>query len=699
MIIIAGLMMMSLGCSNNRTLSPSAHDGRLILKGKNFENGEPIKLKGDWEFYWNKLLTPKDFNSGSQPHSKYMTLPHSWNGLSLNGKQLNGMGYATYRLNILLDKSMTKQELALKMPNINFSYKLWIDGKLVTEVGKVGMNRESTIPKITTELIPFYPKDKSLELVIQVANFHHQRGGITNNILLGVADQLIRTNSLSIASELFITGSILSIGIYHLMLFWRRKTDKAPLFFGLFCLIWGIRTLFVGEVILTKIFPEISWEFELKYEYLSLFIGTYIFAKYIQSMYPDEIPKRFCQIAGTISLFFSVIACFTPARVFTHTLLAYEIYTVFYLIILLSIIVRAALHKREGALLLSVVSVLSFLTVINDFLYYAEKLLIGNLSPLGLFIFTLAQMYILSNRFANSFIKIEEVSYELKESNEKLFELTKSLEDRVNIRTLQLAESNQILQKTNEELINSQESRRKLLSYISHDLKNPITTILGYTRAVIDQVNPAKVDTYLKYIYEKTLHLHQMLKDLYDLSQLENRNFSFHMHELELGTYLHEFYEKYKLFVTDAELHFLLDISDEVEGLMINIDPDRIEQVLYNLISNSVKFTKPGGTISMYSKLYLDSEGTSSTIQIKITDTGIGISKENLPYIFEREFKDYPKELMSQEGSGLGLAICKEIIEFHGGKVWAESIPNKGSSLCFTLPLAVKNGRKNEHWG
>lgn len=687
LVVFIALIAFSTSYVNATSLSPVAEEGILSLEGWNFSNQDPLKLKGDWEFYWNELLSPQDLEHTTYPQVNYIHLPHSWNGYVLNGKPLAGKGYATFRLNILLDESMVGQELALKMQNINFSYKLWIDGDLVTEVGNVGSDRTTTTPKITTELIPFYSKDESIELVIQVANFHHQRGGIANHILFGDADQLIKQTSLKVASEMFITGSIISIGIYHLMLFGRRRSDKAPLFFGLFCLIWGVRTLFVGEVILTQIFPEFPFEIELKYEYMAFFIGAHIFAKYIQSMYPDELPDRFCQISRFVSLSFSFVALLTPARIFTHTLLAFEIYTVVYLIVLLIIIFKAALHKREGALLLSVVAIFSFLTVINDFLYYAEKLLIGNLSPLGLFIFTIAQMYILSNRFANAFSRIEEVSVELKETNEELLDLTKTLEDRVKIRTVQLAESNQILQKTNEELIRSQESRRKLLSYITHDLKSPITSIVGYAKAVIDKINPEKFETHLNYIHDKTLQLNQMLNDLSDLSQLENRSFRFQMIDVKIDDYLRRIYEKYELCVTDAGIHFQLDLAKEIEGIVIKMDPDRIEQVLYNLISNSIKFTKSSGTIAIYSQLDIGTEGCPSSIVFKITDTGIGIPQENLPYIFEREFKEYPKELIGQEGSGLGLAICKEIIESHGGRIWAETTMNAGSSLCFTLPL------------
>lgn len=684
---MAWLVLLSIGCSNQVTHTPLAHDGTLNLQGWNFETNQPINLKGNWEFHWKELLTPTDFAQEYPSHSTYMALPNSWNNYVLDGKQLSGTGYATYRLNIRLDQSMTKQELALKMPYLNFSYKLWIDGKLVTKVGKVGTSRDSSVPKITTELIPFTPKNQSVEIIIQVSNFQHERGGIVNNILLGTANQLITQTSLQTASELFITGSIISIGFYHLMLYWRRKSDKAPLFFGLFCLIWGIRTLFEGEVILTKMFPNFSWEIELKYEYIALYMGTYIFAKYIQSMYPDELPALFCKIAGVVSLLFSIIGFCTPARIFTHTLIYYEIYTVMYLIVMLIIIIKAAFHKREGALLLSVVSVISFLTVVNDFLYYAEKLYIGILSPIGLFIFTLAQMYILSKRFGEAYIKMEQVSYELKETNDKLIDLTKSLEERVEKRTLQLAESNQILQTTNKELINSQESRMKLLSYITHDLKNPISSIIGYTEAVMDNVNPNRTGVYLKYIHDKTIRLHQMLKDLYDLSQLETKNLHFHSKEVEMASYLQQIYDKYELVVTDAGLHFQLEIAENAECIQLMMDPDRIEQVLYNLITNSIKFTKPGGTITMYCKVMVDSKNGSSAVQCKITDTGIGIPEENLPYIFEREFKDYPKDLITYEGSGLGLAICKEIIEFHGGEIWVESIFNQGSSLSFTLPI------------
>lgn len=690
--IVIILAVILTGCSNVMSSSPLAHQGTIDLHGLNFEKHDPVKLKGEWAFYWKQLLTPDALNMSDSSKVEYIKLPSSWIGDDIDKEELSGTGYATFRLNISIDESMVKKELALKIPKINYSYKLWIDGQFTQEVGKVGRDRKSSVPQIKNELIPFVPQDGDVELVIQVSNFHHMRGGIPEHIYLGSAEQLINKTNLDIASELFITGSIISMGIYNLLLVSQRRQDRAPLYFGVFCIVWGIRNLFVGEVILTKIFPAFPWEIELKYEYIALFIGTYIFAKYVQSMYREEMPKYISRVSGAISFLFSFVTIVTPARVYTHTLLAYEIYTVFCLIFLLVIICRAALHKRDGALLLSIVSIISFLTVINDFLYYAEKILIGNLSPLGLFIFTLAQMYILSNRFSNTYAKVEEVSEELKETNERLVELNRTLEDKVNLRTLQLAESNEFLRETNEELLQSREARSKLLSYITHDLRNPITSIIGYSEIVLDNINPDKQKTYLKYIHDKTLRLHHMIRDLNDLSLLENRNFRFHMQDVEVGPFLRMIYEKYNLVVADAGLHFYLEFANNVDTLKVRMDPDRMEQVLYNLISNSVKFTESGGTVTLFCEMYGDPECNQQSLLFKMIDTGIGIPAENLPHIFERDFKDYPSDLISKEGSGLGLAICKEIIEFHHGKIWADSIPQKGSYLCFTLPLEEFEG-------
>ena len=221
----------------------------------------PLKLKGEWAFYWQELLSPEDIQIRSTRdgnHDRWISIPSSWLGYRLDGQQLNGTGFATFRVVIQLSEQDRNERLALRLPTIFHAYKLWVNGELLAEVGVVGQDKSSVTPHLATKLVFFQPENDRVELVMQVANFHHKRGGITKYIELGGSDVLTVRTNLKIAAEMFITASLLVIGVYHLLLFVLRRKDRAPLYFGLFTLLFGIRSLLVGELLLTQLWPAFS---------------------------------------------------------------------------------------------------------------------------------------------------------------------------------------------------------------------------------------------------------------------------------------------------------------------------------------------------------------------------------------------------------------------------------------------------------
>ncbi|WP_409344427.1 ATP-binding protein [Paenibacillus sp. MBLB4367] len=641
-----------------------------------------VKLAGDWEFYWERLLEPADFTGGRKPEmTGYISIPHSWNGYPVKGEPLPGLGFATFRLTVSIDGNAVNSELALKLPTIFHAYKLWVGDELIASVGQVGSSREKTVPSLATRVVTFKPEKASVQLVLQVANFHHLRGGVTKYMALDTADRTIHQASLKIALDMFVTGSLIMIGVYHLFLFARRSKDRAPFYFGLFCLIWGVRSLLVGEVMLTKLFPAFPWEAELKLEYLAQFAGTYIFTMYIRSMYPKETPSFVYRISGLTTGAFSLLTMATPARVYTQALVGFQWIAFVHLAVLLAIIATSVARRREGSVLLLVASVVAFLTALNDYLFYGEKLLIGNLSPLGLLLFTFAQAYLLSARFSAAFSEVEQLSRELQTTNEQLAHLNKNLEGVVAKRTQQISEAHDHLSRSFEEQRRAEEARRRLLAYVTHDLRTPVGIVIGYAEAIQDGVYPERNDSYLKLIHNKAVRINRMLEDLYDLSQLESRLLTLDLHTVQASSYMQDIRERYEWEVSRSGLLLLLEQPAAARHEAVRMDPDRIERVFANLIGNAQKFTPSGGSITLSWR-----EDDRGGFLFQVKDTGFGIGEEELPHLFERNGHKRRVPAREQEGSGLGLAICKEIVEMHGGAIWAESAEGEGSTFRFTLP-------------
>lgn len=659
----------------------------------------PLKLQGEWAFYWQELLSPEDIQNRlarDGNNDRWISIPGSWLGYRLDGQQLDGTGFATFRVVIELGEQDRNERLALRLPTIFHAYKLWVDGELLAEVGAVGQDKSSVTPQLISKLVFFQPENDKVELVMQVANFHHKRGGITKYIELGGSDVLTVRTNLKIAAEMFITASLLVIGVYHLLLFILRRKDRAPLYYGLFTALSGIRSLLVGELLLTQWWPSFPWGLQFKIEYLILCSIGYIMTMYFDSIFPNYVSRWFHLGTRIVTGAFCIVVVMTPALLYTKMLLMIGVMVVLNMVYLMVGLVKAAVGRMEGALIFLLVSVVGLATVVNDFLYYNEWSPIGNTSPLGLLVFTIAQMILLSSRFTRAASNEERIARELQDANKKLTEMNTNLERTVQERTQALSAAHDDLRTSYDQLLHSEQGRKKLLAYITHDLRMPLSSMLGYVEAVQDRVKPERNEQYLKYIRDNTIRINRMIEELSFLSHLETGQVSFRMEPVHVIHFLRSFFEQYELVVRDAGLDFMLDIGDAEDQQsnlpVIEMDAQRLEQALFNLVSNAMKFTSRGGLVRI--ALAVDEVNHARYAIISVQDSGTGIPQDQLEQIFDRNFRyDRPGAENGVGGSGLGLAICREIVQAHGGTVRAESDGKTGAIFYVSLPCTVEEGR------
>lgn len=659
----------------------------------------PLKLEGEWEFYWQELLSPEDIHIRSTRdgnNNRLINIPSSWLDYPLDGQQLNGTGFATYRVVIELSEQDRNERLALRLPSIFHAYKLWVNGEVLAEVGVVGQNKGDMTPHLATRLVFFQPENDRVELVMQVSNFHHKRGGITKYIELGGSEVLTVKTNLKIAAEMFITASLLVIGIYHLLLFILRRKDRAQLYFCLFTMMFGIRSLLVGELLITKLWPAIPWELQFKIEYLVLCSGAYIITMYSECIFPNYVPRWILHGTRIVTAAFCIVIVVTPALIYTKLLPLIGVMVVLTMIYLMVGLVIAAVRRTEGALIFLSVSVVALVTVTTDFLYYNGWSPIGNTSPLGMLVFTIAQIILLSSRFTRAASNEEKITRELQDANNKLIDMNMNLERTVQERTQALSSAHDDLRTSYDRLLHSEQGRKKLLAYITHDLRMPLSSMLGYVEAVQDRIKPERNEQYLKYIRDNTIRINRMIEELSFLSHLETGQVSFQMEPVHVIHFLRGFFEQYELVVHDAGLDFMLDIGDAEDQRpnlpVVEMDAQRFDQALFNLVSNAMKFTSSGGLVRI--GLAVEEMNHTRYAIISVQDSGIGVPPDQLEKIFNRNYRyDRPGVENGVEGSGLGLAICREIVQAHGGTVRAESDGKTGLIIYISLPCIRGEGR------
>lgn len=410
-------LLFVIACNHNfqEKIPPRAVEGILDLTNWNFKSDGVVDLSGEYEFYWKQHLTPPKFDSPDLPQrTGYITVPGFWNNYELNGKKLQGDGYATYRLKIFLPEQ--REHLAIKLLSLGTAYTLFLNGQKVSSVGIAGKDRETTVPRYFPQVLDCEVKATQIELIFQVSNFHHRRGGPWEVIQLGeeIGIQKIKENRLGF--ELFLFGSIFIMALYHLCLFMLNKRDRAFLYFSVFCFLITLRLISTDERYIIHFFPNIPWELLIKIEYLSFYLSIPVFVAFVQSFFPLEISRRILHLIVTIGLVFSCTVLFTPARIFSYTLQIYQIFTIIAIIYGIYVLVAASIKKREGAFIFLLGFVILAFSAVNDMMYAEKIIQTGYLAPLGLCIFIFSQAFLLSLRLKRAFENAEVQYKELKET-------------------------------------------------------------------------------------------------------------------------------------------------------------------------------------------------------------------------------------------------------------------------------------------
>lgn len=220
--------------------------------------------------------------------------------------------------------------------------------------------------------------------------------------------------------------------------------------------------------------------------------------------------------------------------------------------------------------------------------------------------------------------------------------------------------------------------RRDFISNISHELRTPLASLKALTETLQDGAlnDPPAAHRFIGQIQVEVDAITQMATELLELSRIESGQLSLEPKPVGAHDLLFSASKRMRLQAERAGLTLRVEYRDDLPKVQIDIQ--RLEQVLVNLIHNSVKFTRPGGEI-----LLLADPGIGE-VRFAVRDTGIGIPEEDVSRIFERFYR--VDKSRAGIGTGLGLSIAKHIVEAHGGKIWAESIEGQGSTFYFTIP-------------
>ena len=234
------------------------------------------------------------------------------------------------------------------------------------------------------------------------------------------------------------------------------------------------------------------------------------------------------------------------------------------------------------------------------------------------------------------------------------------------------------------ELENLEASRRDLVANVSHELKTPITAIRAHLENLLDGVERTEPGD-LQVMLAQSERLGRLVEQLLDLSRLESGEVPLRREEVALAPLVAQVVSEIEVACADRDVALTSDLPEDLPA--IEADPERVHQVLFNLVDNAVRFTPEGGAVR------IEAERHDGSVEVSVADTGVGIPEAALPRLFERFYRVDSSRARGDGGTGIGLAIARSVVEAHGGTIRAESEPGHGSTFTFDLPLARSSTR------
>jgi signal transduction histidine kinase len=680
-ILLSSLFLPFLSAFNH----PQPSMGILDLRNEMINEKYVLKLNGEWEFYWKRIYRPHHFKLEKSPiPDGFFRVPSYWNELEVDGLKPEGKGYATYRLRILLPTSCNIP-LGLDVKVMDSSYDLYVNGSFLGSNGVTGTSEQLSVPEYDPRIYRFMPRGDTLEILFNVSNYHHRRGGFWLPVEFGSFAKIQSAASIRWGRSISNVTILLAFCFFFMFFFILYPADKVSLFFAVALLGMGIRPLFNNQFLI-HLFADPAWHWIIRMEYISTYTiltGGYL---YVYSLFRSNYHRILAIAVATISAFLTVATLILPVSTFAYFVI--PTYLLFFLFAVNSI-ACSGFNLFKNRRLLDLIYFGAFIVIVFAAIHdivIASKNITGHgvyvLSE-AIMLFVFIQSGLLIYKWIRSFREKEKLQ-------ENLSQLNRDLESIVNKRTKELnsqknkaEEYSRQIQEQNKSLTDTINLKNRVFSVIAHDLRSPVVNIQYILNLLKEEEYRDKYES----LAASCINYSQMVINLLENMLVWGRGQEDHIR------YAPDYHDLASIILTNMSIY--KDTADrknisvnftQIGGATAWIDKELIDIIIRNLLSNAIKYTNRGGRISILVK---EKPKPENYISVRICDNGIGIPPERQKTILTSEEIDSTPGTDNEKGTGLGLKLAFELVKVNNGSIEIESKPGEGT--CFTIGLPATN--------
>jgi two-component system sensor histidine kinase ChiS len=654
------------GCADVRAGTPPVRDGFVDLSSYDVSSG-PCELSGDWFLFPGEILSPEEVNrrlamnmtasASAKPPSR-VKVPGLWRTQHFRGSPGQRFGAGTCALTIRLPEGA--RPLVIRFTLSQGSTRVYLDGREADGSLVMDPARPDLVPAGNPQYITIPSGSKEVRIVLQKANWWDSYGsGILAAPTIGTATEMGMIRDFNIGYESFLVGLLLIIAFYHIILFLLQRKDAALILFSLLSLAVLARQLSIGEKYWMSLVGIRHFTL-LRMEHGSAYLVCILFIEYFAVLFPRfafRPVRRILAGAGAFGLFLTFLP---DPRIFSGFLWYLHVYIAMSAIFCLYIAIRAIVAKEpQSWAMFAGVCALAIPSAADVMVTYMLAIA-RYVMPLGFVPFILIESYVLAQRYTRGTREAES----LRVKAERLEDL-----DRV---------------------------KTAFLANVSHELRTPLSLIKAPVEAVQSGMYGESIPRdhrVFSIVRSNTDRLLRLVENLLAMSRMD-AGVPFNPVPTDLATIVPRYLDEIGPLAERSGIELARDIG--VRPLVVDIDIRAFEIIFFNLVSNAMKFTPPGGRVTV--RLTRNPEPrrgqeTTSSILLSVIDTGCGIAAEDIPHLFTRYGKLYDRERRHYDGNGIGLSLSRDIARRLGGDITVESETGNGSAFTLMLPENVHGSR------